>query len=197
MAGNFLNPLEFYPRFHHITDQIYEQLDTKSLKNCRKVSKLWQKCIDDKKYTWIQIVNIPKILQKEDTYLHLSAKRGQTKMFENILDKEDVKNPKNQDGDTAFHYVCQNGHLKIANIIILRSAELNFDLNAKNKHGITAFNFACRRGQSKIVEMLVDISAEFNIEMNVKDNCGFTAFHEACRNGHRQLADILIKQIQH
>ena len=40
------------------------------------------KCIDDKKYTWIQIVNIPKILQHDKTYLHLSAKKGQTEKFE-------------------------------------------------------------------------------------------------------------------
>ena len=89
------------------------------------------KCVDDKNYTWIQIVNIPKILQYDDTYLHLSAKKGRTEIFEKILDSEEEIYPKNQIGMTPFHFVCHQGHFKIANIIILRSAELNFDLNSE------------------------------------------------------------------
>jgi len=34
-------------RFPHIATQIFEQLDNKSLTNCREVSKSWQKFIDD------------------------------------------------------------------------------------------------------------------------------------------------------
>ena len=42
-----LNPLVFHPGFQHITEQIFEHLDDKSLKSCREVSKSWQECIDD------------------------------------------------------------------------------------------------------------------------------------------------------
>ena len=43
--------------------------------------------------SWIRILNIPKILQNGDTYLHLAAKTGQSKMFEMIFANETVKNP--------------------------------------------------------------------------------------------------------
>ena len=61
MEESILNPLDFHPRFSHITEQILEQLDNKSLTNCREVAKYWQKVIDDRKLSWIRIVNFPII----------------------------------------------------------------------------------------------------------------------------------------
>ena len=55
-----LNPLTFHSRFSHVTEEIFAQLDNKSLKNCREVSRSWQKCIDHKKISWKRIVEIPK-----------------------------------------------------------------------------------------------------------------------------------------
>ena len=53
---------DFILRFPHIAEKIFEQLDDKSLTNCREVTKPWQKFIDDLNLTWIRIVNIPRIL---------------------------------------------------------------------------------------------------------------------------------------
>ena len=52
----YLNPTIFYPRFPHIAEQIFKQLDEKSLKNSREVAKLWQECIDERNLLWIKIV---------------------------------------------------------------------------------------------------------------------------------------------
>ena len=53
-----LNPMVFYEAFQHITESIFEKLDTKSLKNYRKVSKLWQNCIDEQNILWKKISNV-------------------------------------------------------------------------------------------------------------------------------------------
>ena len=82
-----LNPLAFYPRFIPISQQIFEQLDKKSLRNCREASKLWQECIDYKILLWIQIVSIPRVLQNEDTYLHVAARHGHSKVVEILMKK--------------------------------------------------------------------------------------------------------------
>ena len=50
-----LNPLVFYPRFPHIVENIFKQLDKKSLSNCKEVAKSWQTPIDDMKLPWVQI----------------------------------------------------------------------------------------------------------------------------------------------
>ena len=39
---------ELITRFAHIAEQIFPQLDNKSLANCREVAKSWQKFIDDR-----------------------------------------------------------------------------------------------------------------------------------------------------
>ena len=39
---------ELITRFAHIAEQIFQQLDDKSLTNCREVAKSWQKFIDDR-----------------------------------------------------------------------------------------------------------------------------------------------------
>ena len=83
-----LSPLVFYPRFAHVTEQIFEQLDQKSLSNCKEVSKSWKEIIDHKNLPWIQIVNVPKILQNGETYLHHTAKTGQSEMFVQVTFSE-------------------------------------------------------------------------------------------------------------
>ena len=91
-------------RFQHISEQIFEQLDNKSLANSREVSKSWQLFIDDKDYAWIRIVNIPRILRVElPTYIHLATDKGQLDMFRRILENEKIKNPGNRAGQTPFH----------------------------------------------------------------------------------------------
>ena len=55
-------------RFPHIAKGVFEQLDYESIKNCREATKAWQDCIDKNKFSWIQVVNLPKIPMNEDTY---------------------------------------------------------------------------------------------------------------------------------
>ena len=51
-------------RFPHIAEQIFEQLDNKSLTKCREVNKVWKNFIDERNYPWIRIVKIPTVLTK-------------------------------------------------------------------------------------------------------------------------------------
>ena len=68
MEASSLDPFSFYPRFRHITEDIFKQMDKKSASNGKEVSKSWQEIIDYKKIPWIEIINIPSILQNGDTY---------------------------------------------------------------------------------------------------------------------------------
>ena len=98
--------------------------------------------IDDTNLSWIQAVNIPKILQNGDTYLHVAAKFGNPEIFEMILETEEVKNPKNDEentwdgrigGTTPFHLACHYGHLRIVKMLLERSDELNIGKGASTK----------------------------------------------------------------
>lgn len=78
----------FISRLPHVAEEILEQLDEKSLRNCKEVAKPWQTCIDDKNLFWIRIIKIPTILTDGNTYLHLATKRG--KPFQSWYDLSSV-----------------------------------------------------------------------------------------------------------
>ena len=46
------NPMVFLPRFQHITNQIFDKVDVKTLKNGRLVSKFWNEVIDNQPILW-------------------------------------------------------------------------------------------------------------------------------------------------
>ena len=71
-----LNPMIFYTRFSHITEQIFAHLDKKSLSNCREVAKSWQESIDNRNILWLAVVN--KIGAEEA--FQLACKSGHSKM---------------------------------------------------------------------------------------------------------------------
>ena len=189
-----LNPMVFYPRFQHITEQIFEHLDKQSLKDCRVVSKSWQESIDNKNILWTEV------FKKSDcnNAFQSSCKNGRTKIAKFLMKKSiEFKidlNARDNFGDTAFHKACKNGHSKIAEMFIQKSAEFNIELNTKDEYGKTAFHYACEKGYSKIAEMFIQKSAEFNIELNTKDKIGKTAFHYACAGwGTNETVEIMIK----
>ena len=124
----FLSPLVFNQRFCHITEQIFQQLDIKSLKNCREVKTSWERHINAKNFSWIRITNIPRLLRNRNTYLHTAANKKQLVMFRIIFDNAEIKNPKSKSGRTPLHLVCQNGDFRIAEILMQVS-----ELNSKEK----------------------------------------------------------------
>ena len=101
-----LNPMVFYARFSHISEKIFENLDIKSLKNCRVVSKSWQECIDNRDILWI------KIAKKEDGNMafQLACKKGHSKIAKVLIQKSAELNidlnAKNWNAWTAFHNAC-------------------------------------------------------------------------------------------
>ena len=75
-------------RFPHIFEQIFEKLDDEGLTKCREVSRSWKSVIDEKKFPWIRIIKIPRVIRNGNSYLHVAAEKGQTDMFEEILLEE-------------------------------------------------------------------------------------------------------------
>ena len=165
---------ELIRRFPHIAKQISEQLDNNSLAKCREVKKSWLQFIDEKSLPWIRIVEIPRILNFQNTYLHIAANRGQVAMFEYLFQNEAIKNPKHLEGTTPFHLACKYGHFKIAEMLINKFNELDtesrnlLELNSKDKFGHNGFHWACMKGHFKIVDMLLEKHAELKIDLNAK-----------------------------
>ena len=163
-------------RFPHLAEQIFQKLDNGGLAKSREVEYVWQKFIDERDYPWLRIVNIPTVLKRAKTYLHLAAERGQIDAFEMILNEDDNKDPKTDWGRTPFLIACLEGHINIASILMKKSWELKIDLNQKDISGRTAFHLSCQEGHSGIAKMIMNNSSKLKIDLNTKHTGGRTAF---------------------
>ena len=102
-----LNPMVFYQGFQHITEQIFEKMDEKSLKSCRAVAKSWQNCIDNQNILW------KKIARKNGgtKSFQQACKNGHSKMAKMLIQKStefdiDV-NVKDKFSDTPFQVILR------------------------------------------------------------------------------------------
>ena len=183
-------------RIPHLSEQIFQKLNHKSLFKCREAARSWQNIIDGRNYPWLRIVNIPTILKRRNTYLHLSAKTGQIEVFKIGLNKEGDKNIQNELGETPFHYACQNRRLKMVEFL-LQNNDLEIginskdnhviDLNAKTKCGNTALCYACFKGHADVVKILMKNASYLSIDDAWK------GFYWACQEGHSDVVKILIE----
>ena len=181
-------------RFPHLLEQTFRKLNNKSLFKSREVSRSWKYFINERNYQWLCVVNIPKLLQKSNTYLHLAAETGQIDAFQTILSEEEDKNIKNIDGQTAIHLACFNGRFNIAELLLKNSLESSIDVNAKCKRIKTGLMLACKNGHLKIAKMLMEYSVDtLSIDFNNKDDLGNTAFGHACANGHLDLVKLFMQ----
>ena len=178
-------------RFPHLPEKIFQKLDSKNLFKSREVERTWKNTIDGRDYAWLRIVNIPTILKKRNSYLHLAAETGQIEAFKTSLKQEEDENIKNERGETPFFLACKNGHFRIVQFL-LKNTDLKIDCNAKAKwRCVTAFHMACQLGHLDVVKILLENATALGIDVNARAGC--TAFHSACTNGHSDVVKILMK----
>lgn len=92
-------------------------------------------------------------------------------------------------GKNALHLACEEGNLKIVEILI----KLNFNLNLKVKNKSskkTALHISCEKGYFDISKVLIENGADLNkvdFEMN-------TPFHLCCAQGHIELVQFILNK---
>ena len=116
-----LNPMVFNSRFQHITEKIFKNLDIKTLKNTRLVSKSWQEYMDNQKVLW-KNVNGTKVFQ-------LACEKGHTRMAEILIQNSlkfniDLNVKYGYFEKTAFLTACHYGCSEVVEMIVKKSTEL-------------------------------------------------------------------------
>jgi ankyrin repeat protein len=92
------------------------------------------------------------------TALMNSARFGQEEVCSLLLGQGANTNIKNQydSGDTALHYACEEGDLRIAMLIIAHSSVID----AKNNEEMTPLMYAVQKRHVKLAEILVNRGAD-------------------------------------
>ena len=180
-------------KFPHLFEQIIRKLNNESLFKSREVTRSWTYLINERNYPWLCLVNIPTVLQKRNTYLHLAAASGQLDAFKAALCKEEDKNIKNSHGLTFFHLACIDGRFNIVEHSI-KSTNLNIDVNVKTDNTCnTGFILACQEGHSKVVKILKENALTLGIDLNTQDRYSCTGFYWACQMGHLDVIKLLLE----
>ena len=166
-------------------------------------------CLDGKK----EIVNL-LIDNSKHSNIELTAKNNKGKsglqmafdlngeepemidlFMETLVNSKIDLNIKDNYGYTPFHNACQNGHVKLAEMLMKKSIELDIDLNGKifdpAYDGWTPFHLACFFGKTDIVKIMIDNSESLKLDLTAKDKNKQTGFQLAQRNKQQRVVLLL------
>ena len=101
-----------------------------------------------------------------------------------LIDRVDVNEARQRDGETALLAACAGGHFSAAKLLLDRGAEIN----QENHSGSTPLHAACRQGGVDVVRLCLLHGAEFYF-----DHVGSTPLHVTCYYGKIDAARELLK----
>ena len=189
IEASTLNPMAFHPRFQHITEHIFEHLGTKSLENCREVSKSWQICIDNQNILW------EKVVEKFDSNVtfQLAVKMvTQNWLLWYLKNLPNFKSIWIQGTKMAWHPSIGHVEMGIYGLLIISFRSLLKWFWSEYQR--SRFQLACKVGNVSVAKLLIQKSAKFNIELNAADREGNTAFHLACIHGNSGIVKMLLQK---
>ena len=119
----------------------------------------------------------------------LLAKSGDKMKFLDFLKKfESIKtmdiNYQDEKGNTALHYSCDEGNLKIVEILL----DANCNTNLTNNNNETPLHLSSKNGYFDISKKLIEKGAL----LNVYDSEGNTPIHYVCKNNYAEILNYFL-----
>ena len=146
---------EILYRFQHLGEQIFAELDDKSLAKSRETSRSWLDFICNERFYKNRINEM--LVNKATDYVdgklrgellrskvHCAAFYGQTQIVMDILEDSSDKNPKNDKLITPLHLAAEKGFVSICEYILERID--NLSKFPKDNRGRTPLHFAALNG---------------------------------------------------
>jgi hypothetical protein len=92
-----------------------------------------------------------------------------------------------ESGWTALHFACDEGNLKIVEIL----TKMNIDINLKTVNKKTPLHLACEKGYFDISRILIENGAILTLLDDEKNNC----IHLCASRGHYELLKYLLEKL--
>ena len=182
---------EMMLRFPYIVQNVFQELDDKSLTNCRNVSEACCDFIDNGKFYLVRkiqdCVSMNEFLQQWKKVLKNIPTESTKKIF--VAVEQFVKNDMNRKKLqwSPLHIAAEQGNLEFCKYIIEKTKEHN----PKRQDGITAFHMATHNGCQEIWKLIFDDLED----KNPADNKGITPFHTASKKGNFDVCKLIIQNI--
>ncbi|KXN66238.1 ankyrin [Conidiobolus coronatus NRRL 28638] len=119
--------------------------------------------------------------------LHYAASRGHYDIVELLLDEVGTEvDPLNNEKETPLLKACFGGHLKVAQLLILRGANVNH----RDKEGWSSLHNAVSKGYFELVSWLIE---EARVQVNITSNKGFTPLITSATQGQLKVVKYLVE----
>ena len=172
-------------RFPIVAQQLFKQLDTVNLVNCRNVSRNWQDFIDDQKFYTIRKIGILSKLPEFDwqkIFQHINHEA--VTEFGQTVSKFFQRRPE-ETKTTPMHFIAMVGNINIGKNYLKSNPTIE---NNTNGLGLTPLHYAASDGKLLICQLICS-----NIsDKNPRNPRGLTPLHSAAFNGHLSVCELLI-----
>ena len=182
-----------FSRFPIIAQDIFKELDNKSLIKCREVSVPWKNFIDNEKFIWIRTMQKygasmkefyeqwKLVIKKTETNLVKELSKAVLQFFE-----DDVSRNKQQ--YSPLHVTADKGLLESSKFMIQRTG----DKNPARSDGQTALHMATLKGHTEVCEHIIEIV----VNKNPADKKGLTPLVIAARLGHLEIYQLIVRYLE-
>ena len=121
--------------------------------------------------------------------IHIHAQKGSLVGVKKQLesDKKLLNKPDEDKGKTPLHWACDKGHIKVAEYLLAKGA----DVNMQTASNWRAIHYAVRSGKLNIVKELIKNDALLNVQTNTDKS---TPFHVAVIYKRKTVLEWLLKQ---
>ena len=184
-------------RFPHVFQQIVDNLEDKSITNCREVSSLWYFSIDNQRTPWIR--GIKKYIQCSNPMQKLWKKVLYRTRVATVKElacavHEYYTKPPNRniskkkcDRLTPLHFAGMTGNLDIFLKVIGKVKKIN----PKNIDGQTPLHMAAKNGHISVCKFIIK-----NVKnKNPKCKKGLPPLHQSAENGHLDLCQLIMNNV--
>ena len=181
-------------KFPHLAQEIFKELDYKSIANCQKVSKIWFGFIDNQKFQCIR-----KMQEYKESMKYYNGQ------WNKVMKKTPVQNIKElfvavelffevdpsrmRKQWSPLHIASEYGNLHLYMYII---EKIGND-NANDHTDASPYHLAAKNGHLAICSYIIETAEDKNPAAH--DN-GCTPLHHSAENGHWKICKLIVEKVE-
>ena len=180
-------------RFPALAEDIFKELNNKSLTKCRKVSVQWQNFIDNQKFIWLRRIHKynGSMTEFSDHWklMITNASTDHVKEFSTVVETFfEVQDSKCKSQWAPLHIAAIQGQLEMSKFIMQRTKDNN---PTRIEDQNTALHMAAFKGHTEVCRYIIDMLDD----KNPADKDGETPLSRAVLNGHLETYQLIAESL--
>ena len=184
----------FFTKFSHLTEKVFDQLDDKSLVNCRIVNKSWQNYLENQKLLQIRIIKATisqfhevgpswtRVFEKATTKTITDLGKAVGEFYQKDSNLTYYK------GLTPLHITAGIGNLQL----LLNIYKKAITKCPKDENDMIPLHYSAQNGHFEVCKFIMRNLSD----KNPGDKDGWTPLHSAAMNDHLKICQYIMGKIE-